>query len=285
MDNNLNILVEAKKEYVEQLCNLMGPVMIETFNTMYNEAVTASKGKNVLQQYQKFLKEVPNWNNHMIHQHTENLSNSCAWFNDLLAAVFVSYVKILSSVRLTSDNKKISIKLPTNEVFTHGCYLSVAKELYQDPYIYQDDISDYDRSKNLNERIRKNIESTIKEMVPIQKILHTYISQGEQMSEKDIDLDHDATDGEDPDILEDDPLMEPEEPPSAEPITEGPEGLMDPSTELDPTPDPESLDGPQPPAEVKNINFAQLRKHPAVATVQPPEEEVDDVLFGDAPEK
>ena len=95
--SNLNVLVEAKKEYLEQLCDVMCPLMIETFHTMYNESVSISKGKNVLIQYQKLLKEVPNWNNHMISQHAENLSKNCSWFSDLLAAVFVSFVKILLS--------------------------------------------------------------------------------------------------------------------------------------------------------------------------------------------
>ncbi len=36
--DNLNILVEAKREYLGQLCILMCPVMIEVFEEMYEEA-------------------------------------------------------------------------------------------------------------------------------------------------------------------------------------------------------------------------------------------------------
>ena len=115
--DNLNILVEAKREYLGQLCLLMCPVMIETFEEMYDEAYKLSKGRKVLIMYQKLLKEVPNWSDSMSKQHTDNIANRCAWFNDLIAAVFVSCVKILSAVRLSKDNKKISLKLPTNEVF------------------------------------------------------------------------------------------------------------------------------------------------------------------------
>ena len=99
--HNLNVLVEAKEQYLGQLCDIMMPFMNEVFAAMYNESVKASKGKKVLIQFQKFLKEVPNWNNHMVTQHTDKLCSSCGWFNDLLAAVFVSFVKILSSVRKT----------------------------------------------------------------------------------------------------------------------------------------------------------------------------------------
>ena len=109
-NNNLNILVEAKKEYTEQLYMILCPLMIQTFLDLYAEANKMSKGKNVLKQYQILLKEVPNWNNHIVKQHTGKLVDSCSWFSDLLAAVFVSNVKILSSVRLNTENKKISIK-------------------------------------------------------------------------------------------------------------------------------------------------------------------------------
>ena len=110
--DNLNVLVEAKKEYLGQLCLIMCPAMIEVFHDMYNEAVALSKGRKVLVMYQKLLKEVPNWSNAMSKQHTDNISDRCAWFSDLLAAVFVACTKILSAVRLKTDNKKISLKLP-----------------------------------------------------------------------------------------------------------------------------------------------------------------------------
>jgi len=38
MSDPLNILVEAKREYVGQLCLLMCPVMIETFEDLYEES-------------------------------------------------------------------------------------------------------------------------------------------------------------------------------------------------------------------------------------------------------
>ena len=60
--DNLNVLVEAKREYLGQLSHLMCPVMIETFDKIFEEAYTMSKGRKVLIMFQKLLKEVPNWN-------------------------------------------------------------------------------------------------------------------------------------------------------------------------------------------------------------------------------
>jgi len=107
--DNLNVLVEAKKEYLGQLCLIMCPPMIEVFDEMYKESIKISKGRKILIMFQKLLKEVPNWSNAMSKQHTDNIADRCAWFNDLLAAVFVACTKILSAVRLKAGNKKFHL--------------------------------------------------------------------------------------------------------------------------------------------------------------------------------
>ena len=200
--DNLNILVEAKREYLGQLCLLMCPVMIETFDEMYEEAYKLSKGRKVLIMYQKLLKEVPNWSDAMSRQHSDNIANRCAWFNDLLAAVFVSCVKILSAVRLSKDNKKISLKLPTNEVFIQMCHNKVAESLYNDPYIYHETQNEYARNDKLFERFSICVESAVKELIPVQQILQTYMSQSQEG--QDLDLgDAEIADSEDPELIED----------------------------------------------------------------------------------
>ena len=197
--DNLNVLVEAKKEYLGQMCHLMVPVMIETFSIMYDEAVKMSKGRKVLQMFQKLLKEVPNWSDNMSKTHADNITSRCAWYSDLLAAVFVACTKILSAVRLKSDNKKISLKLPTNEIFIQTCYNLAAKDLYKDPYVFQENQSEYARDEQLAARFIPCIENSVKDLIPVQQILQTYMSQ----ESRDIDLDgtHDG-DAEDPDIYD-----------------------------------------------------------------------------------
>ena len=253
--NNLNILVEAKKEYTEQLCYMLAPLMIETFTSMYAEAGKMSKNKKILLQYQTLLKEVPNWNNHIVKTHTTKLCDACSWFGDLLAAVFVSNVKILSSVRLTSENKKISLKLPSNEVFVHGCYVSAARDLYKNPFIFQDGESETAIENNLTARFKQSIEETVKGMIPIQQILHTYISQGEKMNEKNIDFQSEeaAEEPEDPDIHDEDEDEEEPEPQAPEPQA----------------PEPQA---PEPVSEIKDIKVVGGGG------------EEDDVLFSGAPE-
>ena len=224
--------------------------MIETFVATYNESENISKGKKVLLQFQRLLKDVPNWNDHMISEHNSRLLNNCSWFNDLLAAVFVSNVKILSSVRLKAQNAKISVKLPTNERFIHTCYINAAKDLYKDPYIFTDDTDDIDEI--LTKRFVTIIVNTVQEMLPVQEILRTYISQDSHTVEQ-VDVDQEE-EYEEPEVEEE--FEEPvTEPPVEEAVNE-PEAVPNTDTE-------ESKTVP--------INGG--------ADVE------DDVLFGDAPEE
>lgn len=286
MSDSLNIMVEAKKEYMGQLCLIMCPVMIEVFQDMYNEAAKISKGRKTLIMFQKLLKEVPNWSNAMSKQHTDNIANRCAWFNDLLAAVFVACTKILSAVRLKSDNKKISLKLPTNEVFIQTCYNNAAKDLYKDPYIFHDEQSEYVRDEKLTERFCSCIESSVKELIPVQQILQTYMSQ----ETRDIDLDGEVHDSEDPDVFEGGADTFPEEEQQQEM-----EPMMDPENDAMCEPQPD-FDQVQPTGlenEFKTVPGVQapppepVTDHQDIAQPhdEPQPEEDDNVFFGDAPER
>jgi len=44
----MEVLVDAKKEYLNQLAIIMVPFMIETFQDVYNESVSRSKNKKVI---------------------------------------------------------------------------------------------------------------------------------------------------------------------------------------------------------------------------------------------
>jgi hypothetical protein len=275
--DNLNVLVEAKREYLGQLSHLMCPVMIETFDKIFEEAYTMSKGRKVLIMFQKLLKEVPNWNEGMSKQHTDNIANRCAWFNDLLAAVFVSCVKILSSVRLGKDNKKISLKLPTNETFIQTCYNNIAKDIYKDPYIFTESQNEHTRDEKLFQRFSVVIEASVRELIPVQQILQTYMNN----ESEDIDVGGEAEDTEDPDFVDEYPEPEPQPQPEPEPET----GAM---PEGEPEPEP-SMGEPQPTEEGESSPFDNEFKTISTSD-QPPQpmeeeqEEDDDVLFPDASE-
>ena len=237
-----------------------------------------SKGRKVLIMFQKLLKEVPNWNEGMSKQHTDNIANRCAWFNDLLAAVFVSCVKILSSVRLGKDNKKISLKLPTNETFIQTCYNNIAKDIYKDPYIFTESQNEHARDEKLFQRFSVVIEASVRELIPVQQILQTYMSN----ESEDIDVGGEAEDTEDPEFV--DEYQEPE--PTAEPEMGPPEGETEPMAEGEAEPVGEAGPPMGEPQQVETESSPFDNEFKTISTTdQPPEaEEEDDVLFPDASE-
>lgn len=284
MSTNLNILVEAKKEYLFQLVTVMCPYMIQAFQDIYNEAKKVSKGKKVLLKYQTFLREVLNWNGVIVKARSDDICNSCSWFSDLLAAVFVSHVKILASVKLNSNSNKISIKLPSNTLFIHTCYINVAKEIYKDPYVFYDEMTDSEREENLSVRMMKCIDQTVKELVPIQDILKANISQNDT---KEVDIMSEAPeDTPDPDVLEEE--FNGEEPEPEEELGQDMDEDIAPPVEEPPLgsePDPEIV-------ETKDIGINNIKPQheDAIAeaitsepeVVPEPTDEEDDVFFGDA---
>lgn len=268
----MEVLVTARQEYQKQLCNVMTPHMIVAFQEIFEEAERISKGKQVLKNYQNLLKDVKNWNSNIVKQHVDTICNSCSWYNNLLAAVFVSAVKILSSVKLSNDRKQLKIKIPSNETFVQGCYENAARNIYKEPHIYTESMNEYERDEALIKRFNECIMLTIDNMMPVQEILKTNIGEGMLPGEVDIHAGPPESDDEDPEV-ESDGEEEGEEQ-EAPPMGGEGEGEV-----VGTIPAPVEQPGFQEPEEVKEIPMSK-------PIPQPGEEEDDDgVLFPGAPER
>jgi len=275
------ILVEAERKFMIKLCNAMTPVMIDAFYDMYKKAIEVSKGRQTLIHYQTLLQEVPHWNNTIVKQHADAIIKSCSMFPNLLAAVFVISVKIMSAVRISSDSKKINIKLPSNDVFVHSCYIAAAKSLYEDPYVVVDKMSDQDRRVKMGARFTDLIKEVVDDFIPVQQILDTYIPN---FTGGDLDMggiNTDPTDPADPEMAGEEeeapqvatPLPDATEPgtpaaaPEAEPGTPAAAPEAEPGTPLrDDNPEPGR---PPLPAPYKHV---PVKVH-------------HETLFDDAPDK
>ena len=286
MDQNLSVLVEAKSEYEGIMVRVMTPHMIKVFHEMFSEASRMSKGRKVLQMFQTLLKEVPSWSNTMSRTRSSEIEGTYSSFSELLAAVLVSNVKILSAVRLQAGNRKLSLKLPTNDVFIQTVYNNAAKDLYDDPFIFTEVQSEYERDKKLSDRFANIIRMTIKESVPVQEILTTYMTQQDPSANE---LDVEESEPVDDDDLEqsyneEKPEGESEEAvdggvPSPLPLDEYPNGapVQEESSE--------NVDQgeEQQESDPSSIPFETEVGVKTIPTQDVPEE--DDSLFDDAPEQ
>ena len=134
----MDLLNESERRFTKKLCDAMIPVMIEAFWEIWLEAKKESQGKNITRVFQELLRGVKTWNSSISLKNTEAIIKNQTLFPNLLAAVFVIHVKILSSIRTDRKSKKICIKLPANDVFVQRCYELCAKDLYEDPLIITD---------------------------------------------------------------------------------------------------------------------------------------------------
>lgn len=173
----MELSVEAKREYLSMLCQVMSPIMCETFINMYKEAQTRSNRHRdkIISIFIVLLEEVENWNNSIITTHTNEYETKCHYFSDLLAAVFVCYVKILSSVRITKEPKKLPIKLPSNSDFVHGCIITASKMFIQHYQIFREE-NQFKKEQEICKICSESIERTLNKLIPIQQILRTYIA-------------------------------------------------------------------------------------------------------------
>lgn len=167
----MDSLVEAKREFLYKLCTVMIPHMNMAFYKLYVDAETMCKGYQPLIQFQKLLKEIPHWNNSLVKDRTNEITKEFPMFNKLINITQVSFIKIMLSVRLTGEKRKISIPKLSSEDFVHECYKEAAEELYRDPKIFMKNVSEYDREADLTARFSVCIKNAMDAKVPIYEIL------------------------------------------------------------------------------------------------------------------
>lgn len=168
--NQTAVLVDAKRMYTAQLCDALHPTILSIFENIYSGCVNQKKP---LVAFMTRLKESPVWNNGIIKKYTDMLVGKCPWLKDLLAAVFVSHVKVLTSVRLGNNKPHIKLKIPSNETYVHAVLVDVAQELYSNPYLIQQ--NDLKSKAVKKELVCKCIDNNVRNLLPIKDILQAYM--------------------------------------------------------------------------------------------------------------
>lgn len=191
---NHNILVEAKKEYTSQLLQVLKPRIYEGFKSIYDDTVSIlgkeyieynTQTSSVIKSFQKALRDIPLWNQEMINREYDRILNSskCDYFEDLIETVFITNIKILSSVQMnTNDSIGLNVNIPSPVHFIHKCYIESAKEIYKNPYVFENSKNMTPKEKHTNIRdsltyVENSINSAIRELLPIRDILKQGITK------------------------------------------------------------------------------------------------------------
>jgi len=180
MEDVSNSIVEAKKQYTQQLIDILTPFIYQGLKSILQTCKTDSK---VLRTFQEKLCSVPKWNQDIIDREYNRIiiEHDNDFLEKLIEAVFISNVKVLSTIRV-GRNKPINIKVPEAKTFLHKCYVECARYIYQDPYLMDDretHLSFAEIQRNIKRSqiaINTCIDKTIRDLIPIQSILENYLN-------------------------------------------------------------------------------------------------------------
>ena len=180
---NTPIFAQAKVEYTKQLIEILYPHMFDGVKSIYDESKVINSSKNgtpVLLLFRELLEKVPIWNSEIIDSECSRIINNsyCDWIDDLITAVFISHTKILTSIGPNQSFQKINVTIPKTSTFIHKSYINTARELWKNPYLFNENIPGHEYQKNNKEieNIIKNcIENTIRNLLPIKEILKEHL--------------------------------------------------------------------------------------------------------------
>jgi hypothetical protein len=180
-DLNVSVFGAARESYMELLRMRLSPLIYQGLTALYEDSIKIEDAKqefggNYLKQFQTLLKGISKWNQSIIEEETQRIMNQMNYLMELVGAIFVSYVKILASVRMGGSDSSIKIKIPSADVFIHTIYKGVAESFYYNPWAFQN-YNDRENHDSIMNIIDKSILNSVNFMIPIDCILKEYLSQ------------------------------------------------------------------------------------------------------------
>ena len=174
---NISVLVAARDEYIDQLKCIVVPLLIQGFNSIYQDALKLSNGRQVIWKFQELLKQIPQWNQTILQEESKRIKRKCPYIMDIVTAIFVTNVKILASVRLKGSREDIRVKIPTSDIFIHSIYIEAAHQIFYDPFLFYHKNTNVQQNKHhVREIIESAVDETIRQMLPFDDILQKYLS-------------------------------------------------------------------------------------------------------------
>ena len=222
-DYNVNVLSEAKNEYSCRLVNILTPLVVDGIKSIFKDSedlcIQNNEENKYLMTFQNFLSRVPKWNESIINEETERIkrTSGCDYLEDLLTCVHITHVKILTSVRVSQQQKKIDIEVPKLNNFIHKIYIELARKIYKNVYLFEKNVMPLQYQKNMREceiLCQESVLSVIREGIPVEKIIRAYIDET-----VDEEIVHEVTEKEVEKEVEKEPEPETTEPEEKEQIT------------------------------------------------------------------
>ena len=183
-DSVLSVYSDARTEYTKQLCVFLVPAYFQFFVDLLEKAKQdmVQEPKRALWQFQTYLNDIHDWNMERVRQEIQRIhtNSGCDYMEDLLTAVFIAHTKVLSAIRLSSNNKKVEINIPKVDHFLFKVLCETAKLLWSSTYLFRDGIPGIEKQQNyrtIESILNEGILQAVRSLVPVKSILKDFVSQ------------------------------------------------------------------------------------------------------------
>lgn len=193
----------AQDEFTLQLVDAICPPILQGFVSLQQAAIKLceEQGENekYLMMFQNMIARIPGWNATLITKEVERIkeSSQIGYLSDLVTAVHIIHLRILSSVRVGAKPKHIELNPPDFERFIHKVYCECGRKMWTHAYLLRTDVNDIDFQRNMHEcekLIRDAIVCTIRSTLPVENILRAYIEEAEEIKiEEELEVVGDAS--------------------------------------------------------------------------------------------
>lgn len=185
-DYNISSLQESNNEWVSRLISILTPCIIDGCKSLYQEAYTLcvdnDEHDKYLMTFQNFLSRVPKWNPEIVEREVTRIrdNSGCDYLEDLITCVHVIQLKALTCIRVGMKHRAIDLDIPKLDLFVHKVYIQVARKLYTNVYLFEEEIPPLQIQRNNRELemvIKECILEAVRESVPVEKILRAYLDE------------------------------------------------------------------------------------------------------------
>jgi hypothetical protein len=185
-DYSMASLQESRNEWCARLVHILTPLIIQGFRSIFKEAnilcVENDESDKYLMTFQNFLSRVPKWNATIIETETKRIvdHSKCGYLEDLITCVHIIQLKSLTCMRVGNTHKKVDINIPQLNEFIHKVYINVARKLYTNVYLFEQNIMPLNIQRNNREleiMTKECILGTIRDNIPVEEILKVYMDE------------------------------------------------------------------------------------------------------------
>jgi len=185
-DFNVSALHESKNEWGARLVTLLTPLIIDGYKSILEESLKLCRDNNEMDKYlmtfQNLISRIPKWNQQIVENERKRIceKSGCNYLEDLVTCVHIIQLKILTAMRVGQKQKKIDINIPKLDDFIHKVYITVARKLYKNVYLFQVGIEPLQIQKNYRELeiiVQECILNTLRESIPVEAILKAYMDE------------------------------------------------------------------------------------------------------------